>query len=124
MQVLMECHGCDQAILDDLDRVGDALRQAAQAGGATIVNEAFHKFAPQGVSGVLVIAESHLSVHTWPEHGYAAIDLFTCGDRCDVWAMKSHLETALKTSHVSVTELRRGLINPSNSPQGPPAPEI
>ena len=56
-----------------------ALREAAAAIGARVLNVAFHAFAPHGVTGVLLLAESHLSVHTWPEHGYAAVDLFTCG---------------------------------------------
>ena len=108
----MECYDCDRALLDDPDRIQVTMREAALKGGAHIVNEAFHQFAPQGVSGVLVIAESHLSVHTWPEHGYAAIDIFTCGDRVDIWAIKTHLELALQSQRISVTELRRGLIQP------------
>lgn len=56
------------------------MKRAAQAAGATLVNTVFHTFSPQGVTGVVVVEESHLSIHTWPEHGYAAVDFFTCGD--------------------------------------------
>lgn len=78
--LLLEYWGCDPVILDDLDRVEKLMVQAAQATGARIVETVFRPFRPQGVSGVVVIEESHLSVHTWPEAGYAAVDLFTCGD--------------------------------------------
>ncbi len=61
------------------------MRQAAEEAGATIVDSSFHRFLPHGISGVVVIAESHLAIHTWPEYGYAAIDLFTCGDEVNPW---------------------------------------
>ncbi|MCA9537392.1 MAG: adenosylmethionine decarboxylase [Myxococcales bacterium] len=80
--LLAELHGCDPAVLDDVDAVDRVMRDAAHATGARVVTTAIHRFAPQGVTGVVVIEESHLSIHTWPEHGYAAIDVYTCGD-CD-----------------------------------------
>ncbi|RMH41726.1 MAG: adenosylmethionine decarboxylase, partial [Deltaproteobacteria bacterium] len=77
--VLAEYHGCDPAVLDDRGTIEPLMRRAAQAAGATVVGSMFHEFAPQGVSGVVVVEESHLSIHTWPEYGYAAVDFFTCG---------------------------------------------
>jgi S-adenosylmethionine decarboxylase proenzyme len=77
--LIIELFACDGVRIDSIDTVAEALRQAAAAIGATVVSEAFHRYAPQGVSGVLLIAESHLSVHTWPETGYVAVDIFTCG---------------------------------------------
>lgn len=77
--LLAEFYGCDRALLDDVAGVRAALLAAAEAVGATLVAEAFHRYDPQGVSGTLLIAESHLSVHTWPEHAYVAVDIFTCG---------------------------------------------
>jgi S-adenosylmethionine decarboxylase proenzyme len=79
MHMLVECRGCAPAVLDDPAALEQALRGAADAIGAQVISAAFHQFAPHGVTGVLLLAESHVSVHTWPEHGYAAIDLFTCG---------------------------------------------
>lgn len=76
--LLVEMHACERAALDDLAGVERAMLEAARAAGATVLDHRFHRFAPQGVSGVVLIAESHLSIHTWPEHGYAAVDLFTC----------------------------------------------
>jgi S-adenosylmethionine decarboxylase len=77
--VLAELTGCAPATLDDAVALEAIFRDCAERGGATIVSSHFHRFSPQGVSGVVVIAESHVTVHTWPEHGYAAVDVFTCG---------------------------------------------
>jgi S-adenosylmethionine decarboxylase proenzyme len=84
---------------------------AAVAAGATVLDVSFRKFAPQGVSGVVIISESHLTIHTWPEYGYAAIDLFTCGDRAEPWRAFKVLAGFLEADHVSTIELRRGNIN-------------
>ena len=78
--LLVEYTGCDVNVLDDLKRVEGLMRDAAVAAGTNIVASVFQPFEPQGVTGVIVVEESHLSIHTWPEHGYAAVDFFTCGD--------------------------------------------
>ena len=78
--ILIEAYDCDPEILDDIEVVEETMVDAALKAGAEVREVAFHKFSPQGVSGVVVISESHLSVHTWPEFGYAAVDVFTCGD--------------------------------------------
>ncbi len=77
--LIAELYDCDRARIDDVAVVERCLRAAAERVGATVVAGAFHRYAPQGVSGTLLIAESHLSIHTWPEHGYVAADIFTCG---------------------------------------------
>lgn len=77
--LLIDLAGVDEDLLDDLDAVRGLLRGAAIRGGASVVNECLHRFSPQGLSGVIVLAESHLAIHTWPEHGTAAVDVFTCG---------------------------------------------
>ena len=81
--ILIEAYDCDPKVLDDVELVEEVMVDAALKAGAEIREVAFHKFSPQGVSGVVVISESHLSVHTWPEVGYAAVDVFTCGDTVD-----------------------------------------
>jgi len=78
--LLAEYYGCPTSILDDESAIRSLLHRAAEAAGATVVASVFHRFAPQGVSGVVVVEESHLSIHTWPEAGYAAVDFFTCGE--------------------------------------------
>ncbi len=94
VQLLADLHACDAAVLDDVEAVRAAMLEAARRAGATIVSECFHRFSPHGVSGVVVIAESHLAVHTWPEHGFAAVDLFTCADdlrsdHCIAWLVEA-----------------------------------
>ena len=79
-QVVLDLYECETAHLDDIAWVKNTLVEAARAAGATVVETVFHKFAPCGISGVVVIAESHLAIHIWPEHRYAAVDVFTCGD--------------------------------------------
>lgn len=80
-QYLIELAGCAPAVLSRVDAVEASMRAAAEAIGATVLSGHFHQFEPHGVSGVLVISESHFAVHTWPERGYAAVDLFTCGPK-------------------------------------------
>jgi len=77
--LLAEFSGCEATALADLAGVTSAMLRAAEASGATIVAHSFHRFSPHGVSGAVIIAESHLAIHTWPEHGFAAVDFFSCG---------------------------------------------
>ncbi|MET0795551.1 MAG: adenosylmethionine decarboxylase [Polyangiaceae bacterium] len=77
--LLVELHECASLPLNDLETVRALMRRAAQAAAATVVGEAFHRYLPHGVTGVLLLEESHFSVHTWPEAGYAALDFYTCG---------------------------------------------
>ncbi len=106
--VILDLHGCPGAALDDLDALRTRLLEAVRLSGATILNDVFHKFSPQGVTGVVVIAESHASVHTWPEHGFAAFDFFTCGARMNAVAAIRHLIEALQPQRFSVREVARG----------------
>ena len=78
--LLLELKGCDKEELNNTGFLKDALLVAANEAGATVLGESFHRFNPQGVSGVVIVAESHLFIHTWPEYGYAAADIFTCGN--------------------------------------------
>ncbi|TVQ47496.1 MAG: adenosylmethionine decarboxylase [Gammaproteobacteria bacterium] len=107
-QIVAEFYHCEEACLADSDYIAAVMQGAAEVAGATIVTQTFHEFSPHGVSGVVVIAESHLSIHTWPEHGYAAVDLFTCGDAVSPELAFDHLKTCLKAGQVSTMELRRG----------------
>jgi S-adenosylmethionine decarboxylase len=79
--ILLELRGVCDAFLNDQEFLRTQLVETAEVSGATVVQSVFHRFNPHGLSGVVVIAESHLAVHTWPEHGHACIDIFTCGHR-------------------------------------------
>ena len=106
--LIVELYDCDRALLDDVERMRRLLTDAAQAVGATVLAEALHRYEPQGVSGVVLIAESHLSVHTWPEAGYAAVDIFTCGG-LDPRAAIESLRRATEAGALRVQEIVRGL---------------
>lgn len=106
--ILAEFYGCESAVLDSAAKVERAMVDAALEAGAEVREVAFHKFSPQGVSGVVVISESHLAIHTWPELGYAAVDIFTCGDRVDPWDACRHLVARLGATEIDATEVKRG----------------
>lgn len=104
---LYELQGGDPNLLDDEDFIKDAMKQAADASGATLLGMVSHKFEPQGVTAVALLSESHLSIHTWPEHGYAAVDAFTCGDHTNPEAACRSLREALKATSGSMKLLSR-----------------
>lgn len=108
--VLAEIYGCEFNILNDIEKVEKLMVNAALESGAEIREFVFHKFSPQGVSGVVVISESHLAIHTWPELGYAAVDVFTCGDKVNPWNACNYLEKGFKADYMNANEVKRGII--------------
>ncbi|MBE9078206.1 polyamine aminopropyltransferase [Romeria aff. gracilis LEGE 07310] len=106
--ILVEFHGCSAEILNDVPRIESSMLDAAKEAGATIISSVFHHFSPFGVSGVVVIQESHLAIHTWPEYRYAAVDLFTCGYSVSPWVSYESLKAAFQAEHGSAIELNRG----------------
>ncbi len=116
--ILAEFYGCDPSVLNDPKVIERHMREAARASGATIVKSVFHMFSPYGVSGVVVVAESHLAVHTWPEYGYAGVDYFSCGP-VDCEAAIRHLEEKFGADSVEIREIERGVLAPEE--EGRPA---
>lgn len=108
--ILVEFTGCNADVLNDVSAIEKSMIQAAQVAGATVISSNFHHFSPWGVSGVVVIQESHLAIHTWPEYRYASVDLFTCGETVDPWVSFEHLKQALEATY-SAIELNRGALN-------------
>jgi S-adenosylmethionine decarboxylase len=108
VHLIIDLHGARR--LNDLDHIDAVLRKCAEAAGATLLHIHLHRFQPDGVSGVAVLAESHISIHTWPEAGYAALDVFMCGDtkpeRC-----VPILKEAFAAKRVGVNELLRGQVD-------------
>jgi S-adenosylmethionine decarboxylase len=105
--LLADLHGC--AGLDDIALIERALRAAAAAADATLLDLRLHGFGPgRGVTGVALLAESHISIHSWPEHGYAALDFFLCGRRHDVEAALGAMVEALSPERVSRRTIERG----------------
>ena len=111
--LLLELKICNEEVLDNLDFLKDCLNEAAIQSGATVVGESFYHFSPCGVSGVVNIAESHISIHTWPEYKYAAVDVFTCGDDVNPEKAATLITERLGAQSHSLIELRRGIIEGS-----------
>ncbi len=107
--LLLDLKGCNEEVLNDLDFLKDSLLNAAIEADATVLGESFHRFDPQGVSGVVIVAESHLFIHTWPEYGYAAVDIFTCGDSSRPQKAAQFLIEKLGAKSSSTVELQRGV---------------
>jgi S-adenosylmethionine decarboxylase len=107
--ILFDVWGVDGALLNDVARMRAAMLEAADAAGATVVDDRFHRFPNQGLSGVIVLAESHISVHTFPEHSYAAFDVFTCGEHVDPEEACRFLLGALHAERWFVRRVLRGV---------------
>lgn len=109
--ILGEMYGCEAEILNNRDLIERAMVESALEAGAEIREVVFHRFSPQGVSGVVVISESHLAIHTWPELNYAAVDVFTCGDNVNPWDACNYLAEKLVAEKVEAQEIRRGILD-------------
>lgn len=107
--VIAELLDCDRSALNDAKLVESALLEAARATGSTVISHYIYQFKPQGLSGYVLIAESHISIHTWPEYGYAAVDVFTCGEHTDPWAGLEVLRNRLRARRVSIVSMERGV---------------
>lgn len=112
---MCEMYGCDPEVLNDRKLIERILVDAALEAGAEVREVAFHKFSPQGVSGVVVISESHLAIHTWPELGYAAVDVFTCGERVDPWDACEYIKSGFGAQRMTSLEIKRGTLPDSAS---------
>jgi len=108
--ILAEYLECECTYLDSEQAIREVMLEAASASGATIVGNIFHHFSPQGVTGVVVIAESHLAIHTWPEYRYASVDLFTCGSHLDPWVGFEYLKERLQSRKWMSKEIIRGTL--------------
>ncbi len=107
--LLLELFDCDLDAINNLEAVKQTLVEAARRAQATIVDVVFHEFNPFGISGVVVIAESHLSIHTWPEYRYAAVDIFSCGDTLQPEVAASYLVEQFAAERTSIVEMQRGI---------------
>jgi len=108
--ILVEFMNCDPHIMNDVAAIERDMVDAAKKAEATVINSTFHHFSPYGVSGVVVIQESHLAIHTWPEYGYAAVDVFTCGEM-NAWIAFDYLKESFQAKSYSAIEMKRGSVN-------------
>lgn len=111
IHVLLELKECNPELLNDLDYIRESLLRAANDLGAHVVGESFHRFSPQGVTGILSIAESHISIHTWPEYCYAAADIFTCGSAFRPVDAAEVLIEKFESKESDITQVQRGMLS-------------
>ncbi len=107
--LIAELFNCDEFYISDCKKVENVILAAAELAGTTVIKHFFHEFSPHGVSGVVIIAESHFTIHTWPEHGYAAIDIFTCGDIVYQPAI-DYIKSEFKAKECSTFHFSRGIL--------------
>ncbi|ACQ69588.1 MAG: S-adenosylmethionine decarboxylase proenzyme [Exiguobacterium sp.] len=107
--IITELWECNPDKLNDIDYIERLFVDAALRSGAEVREVAFHKFAPHGVSGVVIISESHLTIHSFPEHGYASVDVFTCGDRIDPATASQYIAEGLDAKVREDVKLERGM---------------
>lgn len=105
--VLLDLYNCHED-LKNSSFVEEALLEAADKAGATIVSHHFHKFSPHGVSGVVIIQESHLTIHTWPEHQFASVDIYTCGTEMNFDAAVEYLKVKFASDKIVIKHFERG----------------
>jgi S-adenosylmethionine decarboxylase len=109
--LLIELFGCESSVLNNVKKTEEILLTACKLSGATVIKSLFHEFNPHGITGVVVISESHISIHTWPEFGYAACDVFTCGTKIDPDIAVKHIGRAFQAKDLKVTSIERGVLH-------------
>ena len=106
---IVEASGCDPKIISSVEKVQHILVKAAEVAGTKVWSISVNRFPPKGVSGVIVISESHISTHTWPEYGYGALDFYTCGDDTDPEKAVLYAVEAFGATTSPITEITRGI---------------
>lgn len=107
---MLDLYDCPVALLDDAEFVKQALIDASEHSLTTLLKHVSHRFHPHGVTALGLLAESHISIHTWPEHGYVGADVFTCGDRADPVRACHFLVRIFKADRYSLRQLPRGAL--------------
>tara|TARA_R110002096_G_scaffold135456_2_gene287259 strand:+ start:164708 stop:165124 length:417 start_codon:yes stop_codon:yes gene_type:complete len=115
MHLLLELYDCDLELLNNPKKIEGFLKEAAIASGASIVSVHSNLFNPHGVSAVVIIAESHITLHSWPEYAYAAVDAFTCGESIDTLKIEEILKLRLKANRTSRQIFKRGFVEIVNN---------
>ncbi len=106
---IVEASGCDQEVIGDAEKMREILTQAAKEGNMEIKTSYFYKFTPTGISGIVIVAESHISIHTWPENQYVALDVYVCGSKSKPEKTINYILNALDSTYAHVSEVQRGI---------------
>ncbi len=110
IHVILDLYECNPKILNDKERIEEILVNAAETANATILDKRFHEFSPQGVTGIIVISESHITIHTWPEHFYASVDIYTCGNSADPLKAAKYIIKELECKKPIMMKIDRGIV--------------
>lgn len=110
IHIIVEASGCNPEVISDPKLIERIFKDAAKHARMTVKASHFFKFAPTGVSGAVIISESHISIHTWPELGYAALDVYTCGDNSDPEKAVDYILEKIEAKYAHVSEIRRGIM--------------
>ena len=105
---ILEMWDCNREIVNDAEKIMQILSEAVNDAGATIIKQFYHEFDPPGITGVAILAESHISIHTWPKEGYVAVDLFTCGTQTDPKLAEKRLLEGFEPNDFTSVVLKRG----------------
>lgn len=105
---LADLYNCNNEILDDVTKIKEVIEISCKEANLTVVESIYHKFEPIGVSGVTILSESHITIHTWPEYNFASIDAFTCGNNMDPTLVCNILADKLKSDKTNIKEYKRG----------------
>jgi len=108
--LILEFYKCN-SVINNLKKLSPALEKIVKNSGGRILETAYHKFKPQGISGIMIIAESHVAIHTWPEHKFAAVDVFTCSENMNLDYIVKELKKLFETKNVIIAKLNRGVIS-------------
>lgn len=108
MHIIIDLFGCNSSLADDINYIKDTLYKLVEILPAKVCKDVFHKFKPLGVSGAIIISSSHLTVHTWPEHNYIGVDIFTCSGECDYRAVVDFLCKQFGSTNYILKKLKRG----------------
>ncbi len=108
VQIIADLYGIDEDLISESGKLYDIIENAVKVGKLTKISSDYYQFQPRGVSGIVLLAESHLSFHTWPEHGLVTLDIYTCGDPENADAAFNYIVSALAPTSVEYKKLSRG----------------
>jgi S-adenosylmethionine decarboxylase len=115
LHILADLYGVNPDLIDKVEDIRHLLESAVKVAGLTKISSHYYQFQPHGATGVVLLAESHISIHTWPEHGLATVDVYTCGDPLKAYRSMEYIVSVLEPTRVDEQVFERGLIEQSEA---------
>lgn len=116
LHILADLYGVNPDLIDKVEDIRHLLESAVKVAGLTKISSHYYQFQPHGATGVVLLAESHISIHTWPEHGLATVDVYTCGDPLKAYRSMEYIVSVLEPTRVDKQVFERGLVEQSETP--------